>query len=83
MPVFNLVIEILRYLSKNFEDLQECFYKRREYLDKALSNINKDNLIDSINSIDDIFFDCFKLQDHKKAKAYIYIVCNNYLQQAT
>ena len=78
MPVLDLVISILRYLQDHYEDKTTCFFKKRNYLDKALSNIQDKNLIDAINSIEDDFFTCFDKKDINKVKSFIYVICKNH-----
>ena len=80
MPIYDLVIKILRLLSDTFFDVQECIYQKRNYLDKSLSMIDSKNLKESIDSIDKSFYNCFNPKNHAKVKSLIYTECLIYLK---
>ncbi len=80
MPIYNLVIKILQYLSDNYVVSTGCIYQKRHYLDKSLSNINEFNILDSVKSIDDDFFECFDKKDTNKIKSLIYAQSQEYLR---
>ena len=79
MPTYDLVIEIIRYLSDKFNDLEEYIYKNRSYLDKAFSNVKEIGCKDCIKSIHNDFIKIFKTEKDKAIKM-IFIVCEKYIK---
>jgi hypothetical protein len=84
VPICNLIIFIVQYLSSKEPDYEEFFYKNRDSLDKALSNINckKENqqdFIKKINSIDKSFF--HKNLNKKDIFIYILIAIEEYCEE--
>jgi len=77
MPVYNLVITIIQFLSDNYTDSTECIYQKRHHLDKALSKTNEKDILKSVNNINDDFFTCFEKTEIKKIKMIIYSICKS------